>query len=574
MFLEEDGDGERLAEALALCAERGVGVAVLKVGRLGGRRARPPRRTPARVAGDQRVFRALVEEAGGGLGRAIRTSCSSSRACWPSRGRGRAATAGSRSSPARAGTRASPPTRRAGSAPSCPRWPPRPRERLAELLPDAATIGNPLDYTAMIWGDTDLLAADHRDGRRRPGDRPAAALYDHPQGLAPGGGRDQWAAVRAGIVAGADETEAATLVASTLPDLIDDRASGELADRGVPAVAGLRTALACAQALARPAGDPGRLRRDRRRGRRQAIRRRRRAGRRLAGRGRGEGAAAGGRDRGARGPGRRERGRAARAAAAELGWPVALKLGGPAAAPQERGRARCASICERADEARAAYRELSRLAGGRRRRACWSSGWRRPASSSWSRPAPTPSSRPGRRPRRHLDRGARRRRDRPAAGDAERVEAAIRSLRGAAALGGGRGREPVDLASVADARRGGGLAAARARADLLELNPVVVHRDGCVALDAVAAPGVADRRGRRTLVDLVVNRTIGGRLAAIEAATHTPTHSPLATVGAPRSYDAIVVGGGHNGLTTAAYLARAGLRVVVLERRRSSAAPA
>src|SRR6187549_1866042 len=36
---------------------------------------------------------------------------------------------------------------------------------------------------------------------------------------------------------------------------------------------------------------------------------------------------------------------------------------------------------------------------------------------------------------------------------------------------------------------------------------------------------------------------------------------------AQRSYDAVVVGAGHNGLTAAAYLARAGLTTLVVERR-------
>jgi len=44
----------------------------------------------------------------------------------------------------------------------------------------------------------------------------------------------------------------------------------------------------------------------------------------------------------------------------------------------------------------------------------------------------------------------------------------------------------------------------------------------------------------------------------VSTADHTPSRS---------SYDAVIIGGGHNGLTCAAYLAKAGRRVLVLERR-------
>lgn len=46
----------------------------------------------------------------------------------------------------------------------------------------------------------------------------------------------------------------------------------------------------------------------------------------------------------------------------------------------------------------------------------------------------------------------------------------------------------------------------------------------------------------------------------------TPNIQPRPTPAEPSRYDAIVIGGGHNGLVAACYLARAGKRVIVLER--------
>ena len=63
LFLESDGDGERFARALAGCAERGIGVVVLKVGSSAAGAGAAAAHTGS-LAGDQRVFRALIEEAG------------------------------------------------------------------------------------------------------------------------------------------------------------------------------------------------------------------------------------------------------------------------------------------------------------------------------------------------------------------------------------------------------------------------------------------------------------------------------------------------------------------------------
>ena len=189
MFLESDGDGARLAEALARCAERGVRVAVLKVGRLGGRRRAPRRRTPERVAGDQRVFRALIEEAGARLGarppRAAGARASAGRAARPAARRRRPR------DPDLLGRRLEHRRRRGGAA---RRRAARARRRDARAARRAAAGGGDGRQPARLHGD-DLgrhrsAAPDHRRRRGRPGDRPAAGPLRPSAGpRARGGGR-------------------------------------------------------------------------------------------------------------------------------------------------------------------------------------------------------------------------------------------------------------------------------------------------------------------------------------------------------------------------------------------------
>jgi acetyl-CoA synthetase len=360
------------------------------------------------------------------------------------------------------------------------------------LLPAAATVANPLDYTALVWGEIETL----RDTIAAVGDDPGIdhvlVFYDQPQGLE-GPVRESWDAVREGIRAGAAATSVPTLVASTLPELLDDEAAWELACADVAAVAGLRTALVCAAALRRTPGDGDRLR---------AI---------AAAVARGQSAAPGPwldeasakallAGAGIRVP----PGRVARDEddAAEiftrLGRPVALKLVATGLRHKTEARALALGL-EDERNVRWAYRDLVR-------------GW-------------NPTHPP---PNHHAHADARvlveamappgiellvsARRDAvvpvltvglggvwteafgdvaviPLPADAARVERALRSLRAAPLLAGTRTGAPVDVAAAAALAARAGALLLDQGLELLELNPVIVDARGAVAVDALVRTG-------------------------------------------------------------------------------------
>jgi len=480
VYLEADGDGERLCEALARCAERGVGVAVLKVGASAAGAVAAAAHTGA-VAGDQRVFRALVEEAGAAWAADVHELLELAKVlavpgARPARTGGLAVLTCSGGDSALAADECE----RMGLA--LPALDPATAERLRELLPDAATVGNPLDYTALIWGEVETLRDIVAVTAADPAIDQLLVLYDQPAGIegAPG---ESWSAVREGILAGAAASRAPVALASTLPELLDDAAAVRFAAAGVPPVAGLRTGLECVAALRQPPGDAARLR---------AI-----------------GAAAASRPAAAPRDGwlaeheAKQLLRAARlpvvegrlvadeedavAALGELGGPVALKLSAPSLRHKSDAGALALDLREEA-ELRAAHRRLGELdfddgrilvermapAGAELLVSARMEGVVAnlviAAGGLWTElladaaVVPLPAS-------------------------PESIEQAIRSLRTAPLLTGGRGRQPLDVAAAARLAAAAGALLVEAQLELIELNPVFVHEQGVTVVDALALRG-------------------------------------------------------------------------------------
>jgi len=479
LYVEDDGDAPRLCEALARCADRGVGVAVLKAGASAVGATAAATHTGA-IAGDHRVFRALVEEAGAAWARdghevlELAKALASGRRA---RGRGVALVTCSGADCAVGGDEAQ------GLGVELPPLGADTAERLRALLPSAATVANPLDYTALVWGETatlrDMIATLGADDAIDQ----VLVLYDQPAGV-DGWSAQSWANVRDGIVAGAAATDTPVLVAATLPELLDDASAADFAARGIPALCGMREGMLSALAL-QPAGDG-------------AAERLRAIGAAAAGAADAGGAYAGGRwlaEHEAKAllrgfgvpvvPGRVARDEDdALAVAGQVGWPVALKRSVAGLRHKTEAGALALGV---ADDAtlRREYRRLAAGGGAVLVEAMAAGAVELIVAARRDAVVPALVIGMGGVWAELLDDAA----VVPLPATPARVAAAIRSLRGAPLLCGGRGRTPLDVDAAAElaAQAGGALLAEGL--ELLELNPVLVSPRGALALDAVAREG-------------------------------------------------------------------------------------
>jgi acetyl-CoA synthetase len=477
MFLESDGDGERLSEAFARCAERGIGVAVLKVGSSAAGAGAAAAHTGS-LAGDQRIFRALAEEAGACWARDPHELLELARIlaeprARPDRSGGLAFLTCSGGDSGIAADEAD----RIGL--ELPPLGPATRARLADLLPEAATIGNPLDYTSQIWAERERLAAIVAAVGDDPAIDQMVIFHDTPEDLSaetePG-----WLETRHGLADGAERAGAAPLFSSTLPDLIGEDVIEDLSARGIASVGGLITAVHCAAELRRPPADPERLR---------AI---------VA-----AAAAASGDSGGAwlsEAEAKALIGAAgvpvpalrtatepdqAAAAAIALGMPVALKLSSPTLQHKSEAGAIALGLDDESAVRAAAARLLALPAAAGAAlivEAMAPPGVELLVAARSDAVVPALVIGLGGVWTEALDDVA----IVPLPADPGRVEEALRGLRGATLLTGGRGRDPVDLGAVSLAASRAGEALLAESLELVELNPLIAGPDGCTAVDALA----------------------------------------------------------------------------------------
>jgi acetyl-CoA synthetase len=364
------------------------------------------------------------------------------------------------------------------------------RERLGAVLPSAATAANPLDYTSMLWDDHEALEQIAAAVSSDPAIDQLLLLFDQPRGLDPEVA-EGWEGVRRALLAGAAKGDAATILGSTLPELLDPETAAELAADGrVATAAGLGAAIACAAALRMPLADPGRLREiaaAAARGASAGVPAEERTvdsidavcgeaeAKRLL--------AAGGLEVPAGAVAADEAG--AVEAALTIGMPVALKLSAPGLLHKSEAGALALDL-RTEDEVRDAAERLLRLpeAGAATllvermvgdgvelifavRRDGVVPALLVGTGGIWAEAlddvvlVPLPAS--------------------PA-----QVERALRKLRSAPLLTGARGGPPIDLAAAARFGARLGELALEHGLDLLEVNPALASPTGCVALDAVA----------------------------------------------------------------------------------------
>jgi acetyl-CoA synthetase len=504
LYLEDDGDAS-ICDGLAACAQAGVRVAVLKVGSSRAGAAAASAHSAA-LAGDQRVFRALVEEAGAAWAEDVHELLELAKTLavpvrGGSAGRGPAGHGSGGRGPAGRGPAGRGPAGRGLAILTCsggdsaqgadeaslrglslPAFSPDTRARLREVLPAAATVANPLDYTAMIWGERDALAELVRVVGEDPAIDRVLVFYDQPPDLE-GAVEDSWRAVRDGIIAGARLSPVPTTVSSTLPELLDDESAWRFALAGVPAAAGLRTGIRCVAAMgdAQAGSDPARLRAI------GAAARSVSSGRSAQGDVAWLAAHEAGellREAGLSVVAARVVGDAdeACAALAELGGTIALKLS--AAAVQHKSELGGVSLgLDSEDAVRSEYPRIAALADSHEgvvvAEAMAPPGVELLIAASTDGVVPALILGLGGIWTEVLGDVA----VVPLPADAERVGRALRSLRGAPLLLGGRGGVPVDVDAVARLSARVGELLLADGFELIELNPVIVSAEGAVAAD-------------------------------------------------------------------------------------------